>query len=383
MPWEIRVTLMITLMTLPFALYLLFRVQSALKSLTNLPTKVRYFIVFFPFFWYLLLPAYYLIMAVIGGNQNLFIRNPALGWPDYLVLFPFWLGLIVILESISLFLTIDLANLVLRFLKKRDHVLWDKMQAYAKLGIIVLLVFYACIRGYMDTYNVRMEFKSITEQVPPALQNLKLAFFADVQIDRYTQAKKLEQFKSILAGEKPDFIFFAGDLVTSGKKYTRQATNLMGAIRAENRIAVLGDHDYWSDADRIPTELQQNGWIFLQNEHRIIEHAGAKLLVTGVTHIYSQKINEDKLRKLLQGAPASDYKILLVHQPAEFIVNLAAEFGYQLMLAGHTHGGGIVGHFWGMPLTPSRFETRYFRGFFAVDQLKLVVTNGIGNTLSP
>ncbi|MCA9732953.1 metallophosphoesterase, partial [candidate division KSB1 bacterium] len=49
----------------------------------------------------------------------------------------------------------------------------------------------------------------------------------------------------------------------------------------------------------------------------------------------------------------------------------------------HTHGGGIVGHFWGMPLTPSRFETRYFRGFFAVDQLKLVVTNGIGNTLSP
>lgn len=112
----------------------------------------------------------------------------------------------------------------------------------------------------------------------------------------------------------------------------------MGAIRAENRIAVLGDHDYWSDADRIPTELQQNGWIFLQNEHRIIEHAGAKLLVTGVTHIYSQKINEDKLRKLLQGAPASDYKILLVHQPAEFIVNLAAEFGYQLMLAGHTHG---------------------------------------------
>lgn len=49
MPWEIRVTLMITLMTLPFALYLLFRVQSALKSLTNLPTKVRYFIVFFLF----------------------------------------------------------------------------------------------------------------------------------------------------------------------------------------------------------------------------------------------------------------------------------------------------------------------------------------------
>lgn len=309
-------------------------------------------------------------MAVIGGNQNLFIRNPALGWPDYLVLFPFWLGLIVILESISLFLTIDLANLVLRFLKKRDHVLWDKMQAYAKLGIIVLLVFYACIRGYMDTYNVRMEFKSITEQVPPALQNLKLAFFADVQIDRYTQAKKLEQFKSILAGEKPDFIFFAGDLVTSGKKYTRQATNLMGAIRAENRIAVLGDHDYWSDADRIPTELQQNGWIFLQNEHRIIEHAGAKLLVTGVTHIYSQKINEDKLRKLLQGAPASDYKILLVHQPAEFIVNLAAEFGYQLMLAGHTHGGGIVGHFWGMPLTPSRFETRYFRGVLCRGSIK-------------
>ncbi|KAA3659205.1 MAG: hypothetical protein DWQ10_09310, partial [Calditrichaeota bacterium] len=384
MSWEIRVTLTITLMTLPFAIYLAFRVSAALRTLKYFTKWLRISIALVPVIWYLLLPIYYGAMAISGSSQPLFIRENTLTTPDYLLLFPFWLSVIVILEAIPYFVSIDLINLVLRLTKKRDHVIWDKTQAAIKIVAIIFLLFYAGFRSYNDTYHVQSTHENIAIQnLPAGLQNLKVGFFADVQIDRYTQAKKLDQFKNILQSEKPDMLFFAGDLVTSGKKYTSQATELMSSLSAGKRIAVLGDHDYWSDPSRIPAELKKGGWIFLQNEHRLVEYAGDTLLVTGVTHIYSKKTNKARLRALLEAAPDVRMKILLVHQPAEFIAALAAEYGYQILLAGHTHGGGIVAHPWGIPVTPSRFETRYFSGFFTLEQLKIVVTNGIGNTLSP
>ena len=210
-----------------------------------------------------------------------------------------------------------------------------------------------------------------------------MILFSDLQVDRFTQASKLEQVSRIIKNTRSDFLLFAGDLVTSGKKYTEQATEFVNRFAVQHRIAVLGDHDFWSDPGRIPQNLRAGGWSFLEDAHQIFTFHGKKILITGVTHIYSKKINRQKLQVLLQNAPEADLKILLVHQPAEFIAETAAANGYQLMLAGHTHGGGIVSHIFGLPVTPSQKETQFYQGFFEFDGLKIMVTNGIGNTLSP
>jgi hypothetical protein len=76
-------------------------------------------------------------------------------------------------------------------------------------------------------------------------------------------------------------------------------------------------------------------------------------------------------------------RILLAHQPAEEVIEMAAAAGYDIVLAGHTHGGQIVFHPLGIPLTPSMRETKYYRGHHMVGGMHVVVTRGVGLTLAP
>ncbi|MGH2566839.1 MAG: hypothetical protein ACRDGA_00745, partial [Bacteroidota bacterium] len=65
-------------------------------------------------------------------------------------------------------------------------------------------------------------------------------------------------------------------------------------------------------------------------------------------------------------------------------VHYVSERGYHLFAAGHTHGGAIA---FGIPgmflLAPSRFETKYFTGFYEVADMIVSVNNGLGHTLAP
>ena len=64
-------------------------------------------------------------------------------------------------------------------------------------------------------------------------------------------------------------------------------------------------------------------------------------------------------------------------------MHAAATHGYHLFLAGHTHGGQIVFQPFGIPVTPSRWETEYFRGVTRLGTMLVIVTNGVGLTLAP
>ncbi len=125
------------------------------------------------------------------------------------------------------------------------------------------------------------------------------------------------------------------------------------------------------------------GWTFLDNEHRLFTYHGKSVLVTGLTHIYSERLTPQALQEFLSTAPQADFKILLVHQPAEQVIRFATEHGYNLVLAGHTHGGQIVIHPLGIPFTPSMTETRFYQGVFQNGGTTVVVTRGVGLTLAP
>ena len=87
-------------------------------------------------------------------------------------------------------------------------------------------------------------------------------------------------------------------------------------------------------------ELRRLGARVLLNEHVVLEHAGARITVAGVTdysaHHFDPAHRSDP-RRALAGAPAESLKLLLAHQPRS--APAAAEAGYDLQLSGHTHGG--------------------------------------------
>jgi predicted MPP superfamily phosphohydrolase len=145
----------------------------------------------------------------------------------------------------------------------------------------------------------------------------------------------------------------------------------------------MGDHDFWHDRQTIVSGMEARGWDFLQNRHQLYQHGDMKILVTGITYIYSRRISPRQLDSLLASAPDADIKILLVHQPRPYLMRSAAKNGYQLFLAGHTHGGQMVFKPLGFTITPTQFENELYTGYHILDGLNVVISNGIGLTLVP
>ena len=68
--------------------------------------------------------------------------------------------------------------------------------------------------------------------------------------------------------------------------------------------------------------------------------------------------------------------VLLSHNPDVFPV--AARQGYNLMLAGHTHGGQVTVEILDQSINPARFFTPYVYGLYRSETAAAYVTRGIG-----
>jgi hypothetical protein len=68
--------------------------------------------------------------------------------------------------------------------------------------------------------------------------------------------------------------------------------------------------------------------------------------------------------------------VLLSHNPDVFPV--AARQGYNLVLAGHTHGGQVTVEILDQSINPARFFTPYVYGLFRSGRSAAYVTRGIG-----
>lgn len=87
--------------------------------------------------------------------------------------------------------------------------------------------------------------------------------------------------------------------------------------------------------------MRRLGLKVLLNEHVVLDHRGASLLVAGVTDYSAHHFNaahRSDPHAAVAGAPDNvGAKILLAHQPRT--APHAADAGFDLQLSGHTHGG--------------------------------------------
>lgn len=384
MPWALRMIFRLSLVTLPLFLYVGFRLGASIGLLSPALKFRAYLLIFLAIAWVYLLPVVVLVSNWLGLGRPSFLQENTVGWVDYLFHYPFWAGVIIVLELTAPFLLADLVGLALRL----APTLWEKTRVFLpwfRVILAALVIVYVPIRSYIDTNHVRDSTRRITiKGLPPELAGLTITLVSDIQVDRYTGDAKVAQVRRIIEGHHPDFLLSGGDLVTSGTGFLEEAARAVcGLSGSVGTVAVMGDHDSWSAPAAIAEIHRRCGWTFLDNEHQLFSYHGKSVLISGLTHIYSDRLAVPALRQFLEGAPEADLKVLLVHQPAELVVRLAAEQGYTLVLAGHTHGGQIVIHPLGIPFTPSMTETRYYSGLYHVDNTTVMVTRGVGMSLAP
>jgi uncharacterized protein len=172
-----------------------------------------------------------------------------------------------------------------------------------------------------------------------------------------------------------DLIAITGDVVDGSVPQLASDTAPLGELRARHGIYIVtGNHEYYSGAREWMAEFRRLGLRGLMNEHVVIEHDGARLVVAGVTD-YSAGAFDPAQRSdpaaALAGSPESVPRILLAHQPRS--APAAASAGFDLQLSGHTHGG----QFWPWTLLV-RLQQPFTAGLHRLGRLWVYTSRGTG-----
>ncbi|HEY6905884.1 MAG TPA: metallophosphoesterase, partial [Ignavibacteriaceae bacterium] len=253
-------------------------------------------------------------------------------------------------------------------------------------------IIYVPVRVVID-YNVVstriVEYRQ--SNLPAELNNFRITFISDIQADAYTDAARLGRFIGRVNETDPDLVLIGGDIITSTPDYIDEAAEYVGKIKSRYGVySCIGDHDNWAYRDdygrslrEIEGAMRKYNVKMLNNKDTVINIKNSGIGITFLTSTYVEHINGVLLDTLIQQQDHSNFKILLVHQPNTLAVQKAAEAGYNLFLAGHTHGGQVTFLFPFINLTPTLLETRYVRGDFHFGRMLMIVTRGLGMSLVP
>ena len=355
------------------------------------PRKKKYIIIYSFLVLLNLYPVILIFNAIYAAITKQSVAFPQNIFADYLLLYPFWVLIILILQVSALFFFVDLLKLIFYPLyKKHKHTLY-RVQVKIFLALTVFFAIYIPARIIYD-YNT-VEVRNVEYQknnLPKELDGFKIAFISDVQADRYTDEKRLKRYVDKINDSNPDLVLVAGDVITSTPDYIENAGKYLGMIKSKyGTYSCVGDHDNWAyrqDYERSLREvsgaLNHYNVEMPDNELRYFEIDSSRIGVTFITNTYVSEISETTLQNIASSNKA-EFKIFLTHQPQDFLINSAVKNNYNLFLAGHTHGGQITLVFPFVQLTPTLIETRYIKGDFYFNDMLAIVCGGLGMSLAP
>jgi predicted MPP superfamily phosphohydrolase len=244
--------------------------------------------------------------------------------------------------------------------------------AVAALSVFATAVGFASARRRARIVNVDVPIQDL----PRALHGFSIAQISDVHVGATIRKEYVEAIVEAVNGLHPDLIAVTGDVVDGPVRELAPHTAPLGKLSARHgAFLVTGNHEYYSGAADWTAEFRRLGLKVLLNEHTVVTHDGAPLVVAGVTdfsaHYFNPAQRSDPAAALAGAPRGAGAKILLAHQPRSAVA--AAIAGYDLQLSGHTHGG----QFWPWNLFV-RFQQPFTAGLHRLNRLWVYVSRGTG-----
>jgi predicted MPP superfamily phosphohydrolase len=214
------------------------------------------------------------------------------------------------------------------------------------------------------------------EGLPPALHGFTIAQISDMHIGATIKGSQLSAIVDAVNELNADLVAITGDLVDGSVAELAVHTASLARLHSTHgSFFVTGNHEYYSGARAWIAEMRRLGINVLLNEHVVLDHGGADVVVAGVTD-YSAGFFDPSQRSdpvaAIAGAPDdAGVNVLLAHQPRTAIAAQSA--GYQLQLSGHTHGGQFLP--WNFFV---RFQQPFTAGLHRLGKLWVYVSRGTG-----
>jgi predicted MPP superfamily phosphohydrolase len=265
-----------------------------------------------------------------------------------------------------------------------------------KTGMFVAAIpFFSLVYGMAgNAYRYQMRKLSLRlPSLPQSFEGLRILQISDIHTGSFMSRRPLERAVSMINEEKPDIVFFTGDLVNNIHDEALPYTDILKGIKALHGVySIFGNHDYgdyhtWEkpgDREKNIQELRnihsELGWDLLWDEHRYIEKNGEKIGLIGVQNCSSRGFaNYGSLEKATEGFNFCPVNILLSHDPSHWDKEVNKMYKkIDLTLSGHTHGMQFGVEIPGFKWSPVQYVYKEWAGMYRKDDQYLYVNRGLG-----
>lgn len=250
---------------------------------------------------------------------------------------------------------------------------------------------YGIISGAHDYRIKRVTLR--LPNLPQSFDGIKIGHISDIHSGSFFNKTAVKGGVEMLMSEKPDAIFFTGDLVNNETEEVKDYINIFDKLKAPLGVySVTGNHDYgdykkWTSAEAkqknfndLITAHKQMNFDLLMNENRFLQMGADKIAIMGIENWGGRGFAKyGKLDEAHRGTDEAAVKLLLSHDPSHWDAQVRKEYqDIDLMFSGHTHGfqfGVEIGDFkW----SPSQYAYKQWAGLYTEGNQHLYVNRGFG-----
>src|SRR3989339_860610 len=366
-------------------LYLFRALKIFVKKLSNEKLKKWIYI----FHW--LIPVLTIIIYLIVNFKVASIREPQ----NYVYIFTafgvFFLIYVPKIVFSIFFILEDILNLLLRIFKRtKNRFNYISFIAFPISMIFGFFILYGMLWGKNDLQIQRSQIS--LSSMPASFNNLKIVQISDWHFGSYGgDTIMVKKICDKVNEEKPDLIFFTGDLVNNFAEETNGYEKYLKGLKAKfGKFSVLGNHDYgdyykWNDS----TEKKENfkkiiefeekcEFYVLRNDFYRICYMGNCLCIMGVENWGKPPFKQyGDLKKTYRHSVNKDFKLLLTHDPDHWRAEVL-DFDIDITFSGHTHGMQIGFPWFGERKSPASLRFKEWRGIYNEGEKYLHVNVGVG-----
>ncbi len=202
----------------------------------------------------------------------------------------------------------------------------------------------------------------------PGSTPLRVLHLSDIHM-RPGQRRKQAWLRD-LARWEPDLVVNTGDNLSHPKAVPAVVQSL-GDLLAVPGLFVFGSNDYFAPTAKNPAKyltdrdhrahgkplpwkdlraaFTERGWLDLTHTRRELEVAGLTVAAVGVDDAHLGRDRYDTIAG--PPNPTANLRLGVTHAPYTRVLDRFAADGYQLVMAGHTHGGQLCLPFYGALVT--------------------------------
>lgn len=251
--------------------------------------------------------------------------------------------------------------------------------------------------GVTNRYKYRVKrIKLNFKNLPAAFRGMKMVQISDIHSGSFDNKHAVTHGIELILKEKPDIIFFTGDLVNNKAEEIKPYMDIFSRLTAPLGVfSILGNHDYgdyvqWESKQAKEDNLEElknihgkMGWKLMMNDHTVLEKGTDKIAIVGIEN-WGAKAGFPKygdMKKAYSGLPEQNipFKILLSHDPSHFDAQVVT--GYKdidLTLSGHTHGMQFGVEIPGFKWSPAKYVYNKWAGLYRTGSQYLYVNRGYG-----